>query len=117
MSAVNVYAVGCYRWGWREGQNVHSITNLCVLINALLLFLHIFQHNENGDQHRSLFHHHRRDSQLCFPLTAISFFMHTFCQDSKQRQRVTFTGQFRVWFGKYPLGSKLISGKGGGRLQ
>ena len=46
-------------------------------------------------------------------LAAIMHFTLAFFQRSKHSQRVTFAGQFLVWLGKFPLGSKLISGGGG----
>ena len=41
---------------------------------------------------------------------AIMHFTLAFFQRNKRSQRVTFAGQFLVWLGKFPLGSKLISG-------
>ena len=46
-------------------------------------------------------------------LAAITHFTQTFFQYNKPSLRVTFGGQFWVWLGKCPLGSKLISGGGG----
>ena len=43
-------------------------------------------------------------------LAAITHFTIAFFQHNKHSQRVTFSGQFLVWLGKFPLGSKLISG-------
>ena len=43
-------------------------------------------------------------------LAAITHFTIAFFQHNKHSQRVTFSGQFLVWLGKCPLGSKLISG-------
>ena len=43
-------------------------------------------------------------------LAAITHFTIAFFQHIKHSQRVTFSGQFLVWLGKCPLGSKLISG-------
>ena len=43
-------------------------------------------------------------------LAAITHFTLAFFQHNKHSQRVTFAGQFLVWLGKFPLGSKLISG-------
>ena len=43
-------------------------------------------------------------------LAAITHLMLAFFQRSKHSQRVTFARQFLVWLGKFPLGSKLISG-------
>ena len=43
-------------------------------------------------------------------LAAITHFTLVFFQPSKHLQRVTFTGQFWVLLGKFPLGLKLISG-------
>ena len=43
-------------------------------------------------------------------LAAITHFTIAFFQHNKYSQRVTFSGQFLVWLGKCPLGSKLISG-------
>ena len=43
-------------------------------------------------------------------LAAITHFTLAFFQRNKHSQRVTFAGQFLVWLGKFPLGSKLISG-------
>ena len=45
-------------------------------------------------------------------LAAIMHFTLAFFQRNKHSQRVTFSGQFLVWLGKFPLGSKLISGGG-----
>ena len=45
-------------------------------------------------------------------LAAITYFTQTFFQHNKHSQRVTFAGQFLVWLGKFPLGSKLIIGGG-----
>ena len=45
-------------------------------------------------------------------LAAIMHFTLGFFQRNKHSQRVTFAGQFLVWLGKFPLGSKLISGGG-----
>ena len=42
-------------------------------------------------------------------LAAITHFTLAFFQRNKH-SRVTFAGQFLVWLGKVPLGSKLISG-------
>ena len=50
-------------------------------------------------------------------LAAIMHFTLGFCQRNKHSQRVTFAGQFLVWLGKFPLGSKLISGGGGLQLK
>ena len=43
-------------------------------------------------------------------LAAITHFRLAFFQRNKHSKRVTFAGQFLVWLGKFPLGSKLISG-------
>ena len=43
-------------------------------------------------------------------LAAITHFTLVFFQRNKHSQGVTFVGQFWVWLGKFPLGSKLISG-------
>ena len=43
-------------------------------------------------------------------LAAITHFTLAFFQRNKHSQRVTFAGQFLVCLGKFPLGSKLISG-------
>ena len=43
-------------------------------------------------------------------LAAITHFTLAFFQRNKHSLRVTFPGQFLVWLGKFPLGSKLISG-------
>ena len=43
-------------------------------------------------------------------LAAITHFTIAFFQHNKHSQRVNFSGQFLVWLGKFPLGSKLISG-------
>ena len=43
-------------------------------------------------------------------LATITHFTLAFFQRNKHSQRVTFAGQFLVWLGKFPLGSKLISG-------
>ena len=43
-------------------------------------------------------------------LAAITHFTLAFFQRNKHSQGVTFAGQFLVWLGKFPLGSKLISG-------
>ena len=45
-------------------------------------------------------------------LAAITHFTLAFFQRNKHSKRVTFAGQFWVWLGKFPLGSKLISGEG-----
>ena len=43
-------------------------------------------------------------------LAAITHFTLALFQRNKHSQGVTFVGQFLVWLGKFPLGSKLISG-------
>ena len=43
-------------------------------------------------------------------LAAITHFTLAFFQRNKNSQRFTFAGQSLVWLGKFPLGSKLISG-------
>ena len=43
-------------------------------------------------------------------LAAITHLTLAFFQCNKHSQRITFAGQFLVWLGKFPLGSKLISG-------
>ena len=45
-------------------------------------------------------------------LAAITHFTLAFFQRNKHSLRVTFAGQFLVWLGKCPLGSKFISGGG-----
>ena len=49
-------------------------------------------------------------------LAAITHFTLAFFQRKKKSQRVTFAGQFWVWLGNFPHGSKIVSG-GGGLLQ
>ena len=43
-------------------------------------------------------------------LAALTHSTLAFFQRNKHSQRVTFAEQFLVWLGKFPLGSKLISG-------
>ena len=45
-------------------------------------------------------------------LAAITHVTLAFFQRNKHSKRVTFAGKFLVWLGKFPLGSKLISGGG-----
>ena len=49
-------------------------------------------------------------SAFSVPLAAITHFTLAFFQRNKHSLRVTFAGQFLAFFGKFPLGSKLISG-------
>ena len=91
---------------------MHWIKNFNFLKNNLLRLLHISSMLKMCLSSSFIMSSSLAQLSAAFSvlLAAITHSTLAFFQRNKHSQRVTFAEQFLFWLGKFPLGSKLISG-------